>query len=186
MTKLLFVDTETGGLDPAKHSLLTVALAVWEEGEVIDTFEIEIFHKEYVVTQKAMEINKIDLRVASPDAYDTVQSQAKIRTFIRSHFGNELAPLVGQNVPFDIGFLKVFFGPLYGTIFSHRAIDTATLMRFFHIAGEADFPKASLDDGIAYYGIHIDDDKRHTALGDTLATVELYNRLHETLKYKGE
>ena len=34
MTRLLVVDTETGGLDPTRHSLLSFAGVVWEEGEI--------------------------------------------------------------------------------------------------------------------------------------------------------
>ncbi len=33
--KLLFIDTETGGLDPDKHSLLSIAMVVWEDMEII-------------------------------------------------------------------------------------------------------------------------------------------------------
>lgn len=31
--KLLFVDTETGGTDEKKHSLLSVGLIYWENGK---------------------------------------------------------------------------------------------------------------------------------------------------------
>lgn len=30
MARLLFIDTETGGLDPEKHSLLSVGFVVWD------------------------------------------------------------------------------------------------------------------------------------------------------------
>ena len=40
--RLLFIDTETGGLDPQKHSLLSLALVVWEKREILDSKEFLI------------------------------------------------------------------------------------------------------------------------------------------------
>ncbi len=40
--KILFIDTETGGLDPASHSLLSLALVVWKELEARASIEILI------------------------------------------------------------------------------------------------------------------------------------------------
>ena len=37
MTKLLVVDTETGGLHPDRCSLLTLGAVVWEDGRLIAT-----------------------------------------------------------------------------------------------------------------------------------------------------
>lgn len=178
MTKLLIVDTETGGLDPSKHSLLSIAFGVWEEGELIDTLSLNIQHETYTVSQRAMAINKIDLREELPNAFSPEQAKEIIWKFTGVHFGMDRAPLVGQNVPFDIGFMKAFFNEKeYDDLFSHRSIDTASIMRFLHVAGIADFPKASLDDGIRYFNISIPESERHTALGDVFATAELLQQL---------
>ena len=57
--KLLFIDTETGGIDCGKHSLLSIGLVVWDNDQgIIDSTEILIKNKEYVVTKEAQRINK--------------------------------------------------------------------------------------------------------------------------------
>ena len=41
----LFVDTETGGVDPNKHSLLSIGLCLWSVREgIIDKTELFIKH----------------------------------------------------------------------------------------------------------------------------------------------
>ena len=40
--RVLFIDTETGGIDPIECSLLSIGIAVWEDGSII--FEDEILY----------------------------------------------------------------------------------------------------------------------------------------------
>ena len=58
--RYVFVDTETGGLIPTKHSLLSVGLVVWDKSlGIVDQKEVFIKSKRYV-TEKAKSINKFD------------------------------------------------------------------------------------------------------------------------------
>ena len=58
----LAFDTETSGLDPTKHNLLTACFIVLNDNLVeIDRLNLNIKYNEYNITIKAMEINKIDL-----------------------------------------------------------------------------------------------------------------------------
>lgn len=182
MTKLLFLDTETGGLDPNTHSILTAAFAVWEDGEVLDTLELNIQHDVYNVTSKAMEVNGIDLKAHRGTS--TFRAQFLIGNFIAKHF-EEKPTIVGQNVQFDEGFLKALLGSMtYENIFSHRVIDTSSILRFLQLSGTLDVGGSGLSDAIKFFGIQMGDE-RHTALGDTLATVVVFNKLLEHMK-KGE
>lgn len=38
--RLLFLDTETGGLNEFEHSLLTMGMVVWENGKIIAKKEL--------------------------------------------------------------------------------------------------------------------------------------------------
>lgn len=51
--RLLFIDTETGGLDPHKHSLLTIGVVVWDEklGELYSD-EYAVFSDTYTINSK--------------------------------------------------------------------------------------------------------------------------------------
>jgi hypothetical protein len=59
--RLLFIDTETGGVDPSECSLFSIGFIVWEDGKII--FEKEIFIKDtiYKTTSAAIKLNNIDI-----------------------------------------------------------------------------------------------------------------------------
>jgi hypothetical protein len=57
----LFIDTETGGLDPDKHSLLSLAMVIWGEW-IVDSQEILINDGILSVT-KALAVNRIDHKI---------------------------------------------------------------------------------------------------------------------------
>lgn len=178
--KLLFVDTETGGLEPGKHSLLEVALGVWEEGEITKTRNLPLVHDTYHVTQKALEINKIDLREPREGLYTPDAARMIITEFIQDNFDGDKAVLVGQNIHFDIGFLtELFTKPVYEELFSHRTIDTASVLRFMNMAGIVDTGGSGLSDAIKAFNIEIPEEDRHTALGDIKATAAVFNKLLE-------
>lgn len=175
--KLLFIDTETGGLEPGKHSLLSVALGVWEEGEITHTLDLNLVHDVYSVTAKALEINKIDLRQTRV-GYTSFEANIAIMDFLQKHFGKEKATIVGQNIHFDIGFLTdLFTKERYEMYFSHRTIDTASVMRYTEMVGITSIGGSGLSDAIKYFKLHVPDDIRHTALGDVYATAAVFNKL---------
>ena len=59
--RLLFIDTETGGLEPVEHSLFSLGIIVWENGKAL--FEDEIYIKDtvYRATAQALAINNINI-----------------------------------------------------------------------------------------------------------------------------
>lgn len=182
MNKLLIIDTETGGLDSTKNSLLSAAFGVWQDGELTDTMSVNIKHDVYHVTAKALEINKID--IATWEGHSPKKAKSIIEKFVEKHF-EDRPTVVGQNVHFDINFLTAFFGKAeYDEIFSHRAIDTATIIRFLNDSGVTNMKGAWLDAAIEYFGIKIEQKDRHTAYGDVIATAAVYNQLLRTIQIK--
>lgn len=183
MTKLLMVDTETGGLDPHTHSLLSVGLAVWEDGSIIDTLEVNIKHDTYNVTAGALRVNRIDLSQEEGKVTPSV-AVTRIQLFISEHFEYPEKPtVVGQNVQFDMGFLKALFGHIpYEATFSHRFIDTASIARFLQLSGASEVRGSGLSDLIAYYNIQVEENERHTALGDCIVTAKVFNAMLDEMK----
>ena len=59
--KLLVTDTETGGLDPTKQDVLTLAFVVWEDNKILDRIEFKVSKEEYRTNEEAMKVNKINL-----------------------------------------------------------------------------------------------------------------------------
>ena len=46
--KLLITDTDTGGLDPTKQDVLTLAFAVWEDNKILDKIEFKVSKEELI------------------------------------------------------------------------------------------------------------------------------------------
>lgn len=182
--RLLFIDTETGGIDPNKHSLLSIGLAVWESNrKIIDSLEVLIKHDDYTVTSTAQRINKFEKQTHEKSAVLPEEALSTILNFCSTYFDkNLLIPLAGHNTQFDVGFLKVFLKEnkrSYNELFSHRIIDTYTLLRSLYYTGKISEDISSSAQAFKFFGIQVDG--RHTAKGDVIATVELYNKLLELL-----
>jgi len=181
--KILFIDTETGGLKHEKHSLLTIALAVYSDHKIVDEKEIAIKHRDYVVNTKALEINKINLVEHDKIAIVSKEAVQEIITFIKKNFGDEKPIIAGHNVEFDYKFLdKLFFNEkeyLWKYV-SHRKLDTCSLMNFLIITERIKLESASLESAISYFDIETN--ARHTAKDDVRATIYLYENINSFLE----
>ena len=177
--RLLFIDTETGGLNPNKHSLLSLAMVVWENMEIIDAQELLINDGKLSVTEEALSINKIDIEKHKQSAISSAQAIEKIFLFINRHFPEQRKiTLAGHNVQFDVNFLSVFFSrnnENFSKSFSHRIIDTSSILYYLYLAGHLNNRAISSDEAFDHFGIKVEG--RHTALGDAIATAELFTKL---------
>ncbi len=185
MARLFVIDTETGGIDPQTHSILSFAGVVWADGKVQAEFDVPIAEPLFSVTAQAMKVNRINLADHAATAVAPTVAAKRLATFLRKHFREELksgakVALAGHNVGFDIGFLKRLCrlgGISFDEMFSHRSLDTASILRFVALAGRAPLQGAGLDEALAHFGVAVPGPSRHTALGDALGTAELLNCL---------
>ena len=177
--RLLFIDTETGGLNPEEHSLLSLALVVWEDMEIIDSKEILINDGKLSVTDEALAINHIDIEKHKITALSPSRAMDEIFLFINKYFpGTKKITLAGHNVQFDINFLRLFFTGNYedfSKYFSHRIIDTSSILYYLYLTGYIKYRATSSDEAFELFEIKVKN--RHTALGDALATAKLFNKL---------
>jgi len=183
----LFLDTETGGLDPGQHSLLSIGLVVGDEGVVRHSLEILIKHEPYVVSAGGMAVNRIDLVQHDKVALGPAEALAVLDVFTQQYFPCVKEPilLVGHNVSFDRDFLGAFLAGLGRPLeprFSHRLIDTHSIASALRDAGKLDGESLSSSALFRRFGIEIPEEKRHTALGDALGTFELYWKLVGLMK----
>ncbi len=186
MTRLLVLDTETGGLDATRHSLLTLGLVAWEDGRVLEALELAVRQEPYVVTGGGMKVNRIDLATHHAAAAEPDVVIAQLETFCTRHFGSGPITLVGHNVAFDRAFLGAFLasqGRALEPRFHHRTVDTHALAFGLQQAGRLPAALKLSSDGLfAHFGILVPPAQRHTALGDALATAELYGKLVEVAR----
>lgn len=177
--KILFIDTETGGIDPANNSLLSLALVVWKGSEIGESKEILINDGVLNVTAKALEINGIDLDEHKKKAVTPAIAIEEFDNFLKEHFqDDEKIMLGGHNITFDVNFLNTFLtrnGYSFQKRFSHRFVDTATILFYLYLTGKIKRKIISSQEAFEYFGITVEG--RHTALGDVLATTELFSKL---------
>ncbi len=183
--RLLFIDTETGGLDPNKHSLLSIGVVVWDalEGELFSD-EYYIRSEKYSVTKKAAQLNHFDEVSQHDSALDPECIVDKLIAIKEQFFGEYPSiPLAGHNVAFDIQFIKSMFsscGRSFEKLFSHRSVDTYSIIKYLSDCGFLPDEINSSAKAFKYFNIHVKG--RHTALGDARATMQLYANLISKLK----
>lgn len=178
--KVLVLDTETGGLDPTEHSLLTVGAVVVDLHEQALGAELEFYVKEDIIATEpeAMQVNNVDLRKVLAEGLRPLEAVEALVAFINLHFGHERVVLAGHNVDFDQAFLRRLWrkaGPKApGWPFFYAKIDTATLgwMQKIKDAGWP-YEQPRLDALLNAYMINIPTEDRHTAIGDARGTGKL-------------
>lgn len=168
-------DTETTGLSPQHGDELVQIAAVRlvngrrVEGEVFDT----LVHPGRPIPPASTEVHGItDGMVAGADSVAQVLP--------RFHRFAQGAVLVAHNAPFDMAFLRRREDEL-GLRFDNPILDTVLLSAV--IWGQSEVH--TLDALTHRLGIPIPEAARHTALGDTIATAEAFQRLVPMLKARG-
>ncbi len=187
-TRILLLDTETGGTDPRQHDLLSVGLVVWQDGEIKDKKEVFVRGRPERCTSEALAINGIQLDKHNRYALPRQQALAEIARFIDAHFDDKPVTAAGHNLAFDLNFLRVLFeegGQELNHYISHRTIDTASILLFLALleGHPQDLREAaSSSRAFAEYRIEMAPGSRHTALGDAVATAKLFTKMLHKLK----
>jgi DNA polymerase-3 subunit epsilon len=134
-----------------------------------------------------MKVNRIDLVQHDAGALDPPVALAVLDVFLDQHFPHLCQPIVlaGHNVGFDQAFLSAFLESRGRTLeprFSHRLVDTHSIAAALRDAGRLPLENLSSSALFAHFRIEPPPERRHTALGDALATFELYWKLVELMK----
>lgn len=177
--KIVFIDTETGGLHPSHHSLLSIGLVEWENGKINQTKEILVDDGELKATEAALAINKIDLNSHKESAISPEEAVQEVLSFIGwTSKERDKITLAGHNVGFDIKFTRHLFERQnynFDDYFSHRSIDTSSILHYLYFSGKLSSKIVGSSEAFAHFGIKVRG--RHTALGDAIATARLFDEL---------
>lgn len=169
-SNIVFLDTETGGLNCKLHSLLSVGL-------LNDYFrrELLISLPEYTVTPKAMEVNKLNLDTLR----ETGLSPEKVSDYILGVVSDDHI-FVGHNIQFDVGFIA---NQLPGceeitSAIMRNHIDTKAMALNAKILGKLpEDLSTSLGSLCEYFGISVRN--HHNSLVDCFLTREVYYKLNK-------
>jgi len=175
--KIVVLDTETGGLDPNTHSILSLGAVVWHDGGIDDTFYTLIAEPEIHADPAALKVNGLNLDTVRSEGADPLSAVLALNNFLLKNDLRGLVTVGGHNVSFDVGFVRRLFnlaGRKYP--FSHRSLCTQTAALLLEQAGRIDPPGTSLDVLCKLFGIQVragGELGKHNALEDAKATALL-------------
>jgi len=176
MRPLIYLDTETGGLDPSKVNILTFGALLVNPDGTQKEYYYELSLPEYRVDAKAMEINGLNLEQLQKNGLSEYDFWFKIYSLLKT----KDAIFVGHNITFDDGFIR----PLYekytknpNTPIMRNHIDTKALSLEKMSEGKIPFGSTSLSEMIKYF--NIDGTGHHNALRDCYLSRELHLALRK-------
>ena len=156
--KLVFLDTETTGLNRWKHDIIQIALVIEEDGEI--TFKNEYkFHPERPdnADPEALKVNGY-----TEEAWDGAYKWSKEACErLASHIQDGV--VIGHNVKFDTGFLRELFKRYNVKCRFPPEIDTRALAKI--LWGDDPLGSLSMDNIRKHLGLS--DVGSHTAMKDT-------------------
>lgn len=163
MRKLIFLDTETTGLDPLKHEIIDIAMIIVTEDERT-IYNTKIKPSRILdANLKALEINgyTTDKWEAAPDMAECIHD-------IQKHLQDGY--IIGYNPQFDVGFLEAAFKEYKLNVPRMRSIDLMALS--FYFLSPLGLKSLSLDSVRKFLGISTHN--AHTALKDAWDCMHLW------------
>ncbi len=173
---LLAIDVETTGPDPFVHQILAASIVPIDLN--VQPVTVYVRHElplnwteqahQFFLTYRA----DWQTRAVLPE-----QAAELLADYLLRLSGPKEFQVVGHNVGFDISFLKRLWRGSPIPRVSHRTIDTHTMLRVLAWMGRIPESACTSSGAFEFFGVAKDARTRHTALGDALATRDLFLRL---------
>jgi len=178
-THKVFTDTETTGFDNNINQILTVAIVIHNDKKE------EVFAEEYkvkkmpwsIVSPGALECNGINIEEHNKTALSEREVCLKIVSVL-NQFDLIEPVIIGQNIKFDIKFLRSMFSRAEVDYPFIGFEDTMAMARQLKISGNLDIPNVKLATIAGYFGLTTD---FHRALEDTKMTAQVYYKLYDMI-----
>lgn len=185
MNKIIFIDTETGGVNPEKSALIQLSGIIRIDKKDIEKFNFYIKPFENSeVNEKALEVQGRTLEELKTDKYVEEKEVYKqfinlLDKYIDKYDRTDKFIVAGYNVRFDVDILKAFF-QRHGNNFLFSYLDSSMLdplysIRLLQIAEVLPvLENNKLETWCKHFGIEL---KAHDSLEDIEATKKLIGKL---------
>jgi DNA polymerase-3 subunit epsilon len=177
-SNLLVIDIETTGPNPFLHDPLSVALVPVQGRTAPAEINVRIDNPAWTsYGLRNFKAFEDDWKRSALNPGDAVH---EIESYLGRVSPREEAVLVGHNVGFDMSFLRklaYLAGQEAIKGLCHRTLDTYTLLYLALSRGLVPQSALSSDGAFEFFAIRVPSERRHTALGDALATRELFAKL---------
>lgn len=194
MGRVVIIDTETGGLDPQRHSLISVAMVLLDDDlNITGQREWLVLEDPLHICKAAWQTNQLDLQEYYAKAQSPYRVITEVNEFIddyRTEKGRAVPG--GHNVTFDMRFLKRMallssnqqaHAEWVDKTFTYHSFDTHQAVRLYSMVCGLDEPLTSLGHCCEHFGIEIGN--AHRALDDAVATAKLTRILVDRLRALG-
>ena len=187
----MFFDTETGGLNPKIHSLLTAYFAVCNRDlNIIDELELQLKPADLTklnLTQAAMDINKINIEehLKDPSTITYEEGRVKLKQFfINNKIKGKRRSLMpcGHNISFDKDMIWEQLMPKeeFEEYVHYRTLDTSSVTSFLKDVGIFPEDLGNLMSLVEHFGVP--KQEAHNAKGDVRMNVEVYKRMRAMME----
>ena len=190
MNKIIFIDTETGGVNAEKSALIQLSGIIEVDGTEKEKFNFYIKPFENSeVNEKALEVQKRTLEELGTEKYIDESIIYKkfleiLDKYIDKYDKNDKFIVAGYNVKFDIDILKALFernnNKFLFSYFNSSMLDPLCSVRLLQVAGILPvLENNKLETWCKYFNIEL---KAHDSLQDITATKKLIEKLVELIK----
>ncbi|WP_294729224.1 3'-5' exonuclease [uncultured Fusobacterium sp.] len=190
MIKIIFIDTETGGVNAEKSALIQLSGIIEVDGTEKEKFNFYIKPFENSeVNKKALEVQGRTLEELGTEKYidESIIYQEFLEIldkYIDKYDKNDKFIVAGYNVKFDIDILKALFernnNKFLFSYFNSSMLDPLYSVRLLQVAGMLPvLENNKLETWCKYFNIEL---KAHDSLQDITATKKLIEKLIELIK----
>jgi DNA polymerase III epsilon subunit-like protein len=181
--KLLVIDTETGGLNPECHAILSLAAVVYHDAPE-EHIHLVIKDPEGLLSSSALAVNGFTEERVNAEGVTPWEAVQRLKALLQKNDMRGRVTLVGHNLPFDVGFLRRLYrlaGEDFDAQFSHGGLDTKVAALLLEQAGRISMETASLIHAAPAVGVKVT--QAHDALSDALATAKALKRMLDLIKH---
>ncbi len=171
-TTFTIIDTETTGLNEKKDKILSIAAVKVKNIKIIDIYNVFV-DAGIKIPEESIQFHGI----LDKDMKDKPKIHEILPDFVR-FLGNSI--IVGHHIKFDIKMLNKDIYNFFNTKLNNFLIDTGKLYNFL----TNNEGNVSLDYLMDKYNVKCEEENRHSAIGDALATAEVFIKLLNNLRHK--
>lgn len=180
---LLFLDTETGGLNPVEDALLTIHMSLRNSDlEELTFLDVKIHPGNRNINPHAMAVNQINLYEHNKEALNSHEAATLVTDYLKK--SKAMSPggmaVVAHYVEFDLGFMTQLL-PTFRGGYGRGSICTRVLATTMMAGGYMVSKNASLQEVRQALGIEIEA-TAHDARGDVLVCVEIMRHIFNSFR----